>query len=74
LIDRWRQEYSTFRPHSALGYRPPAPEAMLWPAPKTAGPITVTAAVYPCTEAGILAAIATGGGPPAFRASSGLVL
>jgi putative transposase len=33
LIERWRREYNTFRPHSALGYRPPAPEAMLWPAP-----------------------------------------
>jgi transposase InsO family protein len=31
LIDRWRQEYNTFRPHSALGYRPPAPEAVQWP-------------------------------------------
>ncbi len=28
LIDRWRQEYNTIRPHSALGYRPPAPEAI----------------------------------------------
>ena len=28
---RWRQEYNTFRPHSALGYRPPAPEAVQWP-------------------------------------------
>jgi hypothetical protein len=27
LIERWRQEYNTIRPHSALGYRPPAPEA-----------------------------------------------
>jgi transposase InsO family protein len=33
LIERWRQEYNTFRPHSALGYRPPAPEAVLWPPP-----------------------------------------
>ena len=24
---RWRREYNTVRPHSALGYRPPAPEA-----------------------------------------------
>jgi len=31
LIERWRQEYNTFRPHSALGYRPPAPEAVQWP-------------------------------------------
>ena len=27
LVDRWRREYNTVRPHSALGYRPPAPEA-----------------------------------------------
>ena len=29
LIDRWRKEYNQFRPHSALGYRPPAPESFL---------------------------------------------
>jgi putative transposase len=28
LTERWRQEYNTVRPHSALGYRPPAPEAL----------------------------------------------
>jgi len=28
LIERWRQEYNTIRPHSALGYRPPTPEAI----------------------------------------------
>jgi putative transposase len=28
LVGRWRKEYNTVRPHSALGYRPPAPEAM----------------------------------------------
>ena len=33
LIERWRREYNTFRPHSALGYRPPAPEAVLWRPP-----------------------------------------
>jgi len=27
LIERWRRHYNTRRPHSALGYRPPAPEA-----------------------------------------------
>lgn len=26
LIERWRQEYNTVRPHSSLGYQPPAPE------------------------------------------------
>ncbi len=29
LIERWRREYNTIRPHSALGYLPPAPEARL---------------------------------------------
>ena len=29
LIERWRREYNQVRPHSALGYRPPAPEAIL---------------------------------------------
>ena len=28
LIERWRVQYNTVRPHSALGYRPPAPETI----------------------------------------------
>ena len=28
LIENWRKEYNQFRPHSSLGYRPPAPEAI----------------------------------------------
>ncbi len=28
LIENWRMEYNTVRPHSSLGYRPPAPEAI----------------------------------------------
>jgi transposase InsO family protein len=27
LVEGWRREYNRFRPHSSLGYRPPAPEA-----------------------------------------------
>jgi putative transposase len=27
LIEQWRIHYNTVRPHSALGYRPPAPKA-----------------------------------------------
>lgn len=27
VIERWRREYNEVRPHSALGYRPPAPAA-----------------------------------------------
>ena len=28
LIERWREHYNRVCPHSALGYRPPAPEAI----------------------------------------------
>ena len=34
LIEQWRREYNQVRPHSALGYRPPAPEAII--------PVTLT--------------------------------
>ena len=29
VIEEWRKHYNTVRPHSALGYRPPAPEAII---------------------------------------------
>jgi transposase InsO family protein len=29
LTEQWRREYNQVRPHSALGYQPPAPEAIL---------------------------------------------
>ncbi len=29
LTERWRREYNTLRPHSSLGYRPPAPETVM---------------------------------------------
>ena len=29
LIEQWRKEYNQVRPHSALNYRPPAPEAII---------------------------------------------
>ena len=28
LIEEWRQHYNRVRPHSSLGYRPPAPETL----------------------------------------------
>ena len=34
LTERWRAYYNTETPHSALGYRPPAPKAIL---PKQTG-------------------------------------
>jgi putative transposase len=39
LIERWRQEYNHIRPHSSLGYRPPAPEVIIMIcSPKTVPP------------------------------------
>ena len=32
LLGRWKEEYNQIRPHSALGYRPPAPQAWLFAA------------------------------------------
>ena len=29
LIENWRKDYKQIRPHNALGYRPPAPEAIM---------------------------------------------
>ena len=29
IIEGWRRHYNTRRPHSALGYRPPAPETII---------------------------------------------
>jgi len=34
LIEEWRKEYNQVRPHSALNYRPPAPEVIM--------PVTLT--------------------------------
>jgi transposase InsO family protein len=31
VIEAWRRHYNTIRPHSALDYRPPAPEVVPWP-------------------------------------------
>lgn len=29
VIENWRIHYNTIRPHSSLGYRPPAPQTMM---------------------------------------------
>ena len=36
MIERWRVQYNTVRPHSSLGYRPPAPAAILLAEPCSA--------------------------------------
>ena len=36
IIEQWRKHYNTKRPHSALGYRPPAPETIV---PMDHGPV-----------------------------------
>jgi len=35
VIEQWRRHYNTVRPHSSLGYKPPAPEVLSWPARST---------------------------------------
>jgi transposase InsO family protein len=47
VIESWRRHYNTVRPHSSLGYKPPAPEAVLWPAAKPQPAPPATPAVAP---------------------------
>ncbi len=47
LIESWRRHYNTLRPHSSLGYRPPAPEALLWPPPPAASKAALPATAMP---------------------------
>ncbi len=49
IIEAWRQHYNTVRPHSSLGYKPPAPAAIQWPAalPGPTSPATPTVAARP---------------------------
>ncbi len=49
IIEAWRRHYNTIRPHSSLGYVPPAPEVVLWPAalPRPAPPATPAVALRP---------------------------
>jgi len=48
LIEQWRQEYNQVRPHSALGYRPPAPE-VIRPLPPGSAPLHPAATAYGLT-------------------------
>jgi putative transposase len=47
VIESWRRHYNTVRPHSSLGYKPPAPEAVLWPAAQSQPAPPATPAVAP---------------------------
>ena len=47
VIESWRQHYNTRRPHSSLGYRPPAPEVVSWPASPSGAASPATPAVAP---------------------------
>ncbi|SIT15230.1 Integrase core domain-containing protein [Paracoccus saliphilus] len=47
VIESWRRHYNTKRPHSSLGYRPPAPEIVQWPAPPSGAATPATQTVAP---------------------------
>ena len=52
LIEWWRRHYNRLRPHSSLGYRPPAPQAVL-PAPLWPPYPVVVSAHPPTLTAGL---------------------
>jgi transposase InsO family protein len=47
VVESWRRHYNTVRPHSSLGYKPPAPEAVLWPTAQSQPTPPATPAVAP---------------------------
>jgi transposase InsO family protein len=47
VIEAWRRHYNTIRPHSSLGYKPPAPEVALWSAPPAEAAPPAAPAVAP---------------------------
>ena len=47
VIESWRRHYNTARPHSSLGYRPPAPQVMQWPAAPSGPASPATPALAP---------------------------
>ena len=47
VIESWRYHHNTKRPHSSLGYRPPAPEVVQWPASPSGAASPATPAVAP---------------------------
>ncbi|QFU07203.1 IS2 transposase TnpB [Rhodobacteraceae bacterium THAF1] len=47
VIEAWRVHYNTARPHSSLGYRPPAPEAIHWSAKRNGSPPQPAPALAP---------------------------
>ncbi|GKS69670.1 hypothetical protein W03_16740 [Nitrosomonas sp. PY1] len=38
IVDQWIREYNTIRPHSSLGYKPPAPEIIVTPSSRNLHP------------------------------------
>lgn len=49
LIERWRVHYNTKRPHSSIGYRPPAPETIL-PTPSRMAYAMLQPSLTECTN------------------------
>ena len=47
VIETWRRHYNTARPHSSLGYRPPAPQVVQWPAAPSGPASPATPALAP---------------------------
>ena len=46
VIEQWRRHYNSIRPHSSLGYHPPAPEVVIWPTePSRSAPLAHPAIV-----------------------------
>ena len=47
VLESWRRHYNPARPHSPLGYRPPAPKVVQWPASPSGPASPATPALAP---------------------------
>lgn len=47
IIEQWRKHYNQERPHSSLGYKPPAPEAVVLSPPALPSPLVRAAPTAP---------------------------
>jgi transposase InsO family protein len=53
VVETWRRQYNAVRPHSSLGYRPPAPEVLICPfTPPEAAPAVAAEPTMHWTEPG----------------------
>ena len=66
LVERWRKEYNRIRPHSSLGYRPPAPETAATSSARDSHCIAPWIIGYSMPSISVILVLNIASPPPAF--------